>query len=55
MIQVKYFSELFYDIECKMNEWLRENKEINVLKLHINSEYNSEGYQCVNGYIMFEI
>ena len=54
MHQVKYFSELYCDIETVMNEWLIENKSKVILKVHINKESLVSGEICVNGYIHYE-
>jgi hypothetical protein len=51
---VKYFTEIFSNIEVRMNEWINDNPDCNILTIHINQEQMIEGEICVNGYITYE-
>ena len=56
MRQIKYFSEMYCDMEDTMNKWLTENnKNINyIYRIHINAEMLYAGNVCVNGFIDYE-
>ena len=53
MRRIKYFSEIFCDMEDTMNDWIIDNKHIInfIYKIHINAEILYAGNVCVNGYI----